>query len=270
MVPPHSCPWTRDLTPLCCTGSPPRKVNAVSVPGATPLVCFIFSTLLDSKLQVLKDWPLCRFAPFSGEQLPCHAVSSVLCPRKTVPCLHNAQNVCCSTAKSIDQISHPLRTPLSTANERLFAGTCGVFCPWRGNIPSSKCIPGGGMFSTMQLRRSLHHFVQEPQLCSSKSLTLPKFQSLSSTHYLQKPCDTQFLPVGGTDRFPPYVDPVPYCLNYSFSPFSLCGKGPIPSMVWPFFSTSIHFYISHTCHTVSLPPRKSFFQSSELFSGCSK
>lgn len=93
----------------------------------------------DSKLHILKDQVLCRLGPSFRASL--HAVSDFLCPRQTVPCLCGPRNLCCNTVKSNKQIFCSLSTHPSPANERLFAGTCWVFCPWGGNIPSFKCTP---------------------------------------------------------------------------------------------------------------------------------
>ena len=40
------------------------------------------------------------------------------------------------------KVVFPLGAPLSPTVERAFAGTFRVFCPWGGNIPSSKSTPG--------------------------------------------------------------------------------------------------------------------------------
>lgn len=167
------------------------------------------------------------------------AVCGVLCPRKTVPRLHSARNLWCSTEKSSNQVFHPLHMPLSPANQRTLAVTCRVFCFWRSNIPSSKCTPRRGVFSPSAIQEipiplcvflRQHPPPQEHllQLLSFESHILPKPQSLSYTCSLQKVCDIQYpsFPSPSSRDFFFLCEPD----NALFQPLSLSLSLPFLSM----------------------------------------
>lgn len=92
----------------------------------------------DLKLQILKDPedmdPLCSLG---GE--PHCAVSAAVSSQKS-SC--TAAQLLRVYDESSDQVICFLYTFLSLADECPFNGTDQVFCPWRCNIPSSKCAPG--------------------------------------------------------------------------------------------------------------------------------
>ena len=117
-----------------------RKPSQPNSPGHPALLCFRFGSWLGFKPPNLKG------AATSGLEV-CSALTSAFCPRKIVPHLHSVWNRWHVPVKSTDQVINALVFPLSPADERSFAGTCRVFCPWKGNIPSSKRTAGRGMMS---------------------------------------------------------------------------------------------------------------------------
>lgn len=164
---------------------------------------FFFGAWLRFKTSNVKDPALSRPDPCPGVE-PLHALSDVPCHRKTVLHLCVAWNPCCSTVKISKQVIYHLCLPLFPADKSPFAAAFRVFCPWKGKIFSSKCTSGWGMLSPSATK------VIPTQCCgtpgpvpsfspgvddiahSGESCPLPKPQSLSSIHYLQKTYGTQY------------------------------------------------------------------------------
>ena len=125
ILPPHFLIHGQAISHLCCSGRPHRIVRAVSMPGATVLLCFIFGIWLGFKTWNFNG-PSILFSPSGVETV--HNVSDVLCPKKIVLCLHYAWNLWYSTVESINQVIYPLWMPLLLANERSFLSPR-ITCP---------------------------------------------------------------------------------------------------------------------------------------------
>lgn len=203
MVPPYSLPQPGDLTPFAFQQplTEQQGQSAHTVPQLSCVVSLVNGW--DSKLQTLKTQHQAYLTPCFGVEL-LRAVSDDPCPRKPVPHLHVAWNLCCSTVKSSSQVIYHLCLPLSPANKSPFAAPCRVFCPWKGKIFSSKCTPGWRMLSPSATKEIPTQCCGNPgpvfsfspgvhaTAHSRESCPFFKPQSLSSTWYWQKTCGTQY------------------------------------------------------------------------------
>lgn len=140
----------------------------------------------DSKLYILKDPAPPRSASFSEVGPPDHAVSSVLCPKKTVhTCV--VHGICHSIAKSSNQVIYPLCASVSCQGKGHLLVSAGIFVLEEAIYPLPKVLQEGECSLPVQPRRSLHHYVDfvasAPLLprnaCHSSSLTkVMHFQNL--------------------------------------------------------------------------------------------
>lgn len=211
-----------------------RIMRVFNTPSATVLLCFIFDPALGFKTPNLKV-----LAPQGSPLLQWRVLLPffwVLCPRKTVPCLSGVQNLCCGTAKSNTPIIYAMCVPLSPANEGSFGGACRVFVHKEAlyHLPnvlpegecSLQCNPGDPytILCTPGPASSFSPGVlTTPPL--SKSLALPKPQTLSSTIICKNPVilSTPYSSVHGPERFSTCVNPSPHFHNsflflFLFSP----------------------------------------------------
>ena len=100
--------------------------------------------ITDSKLQIIKDPAKHGPTPPSWRRaLQCCAWHRAVLEKP----LHSCTGTWSLQVKSCDQVICPLLVPLYPAVEWPLKGASWVFCPWRGNIPSSKSTPGKGMLS---------------------------------------------------------------------------------------------------------------------------
>ena len=209
-----------------CSESPQRKVNNLSSPLMfqasirslpPPSLCPWLSAFLvpqlpcvlslayswDSKLQIFKEtgraWttPLLQRRVFPMCLVPFN-------PRKAVPWPCRCLEFMVKHSKKQWPVICPLHAPLSLANEWPLNGAHWVFCPLRGNIPSSKCTLGRGTFSPSVTQGTPIPCYLFPGLCPPFPLQhchsgpaqlqwMPWTSNTSEFElcYLQK-CDSQF------------------------------------------------------------------------------
>ena len=167
---------------------------------------------------------------------------------------------------------------LSLANERPFAGTYIVFCPWTGNIPFSKSTPRRRMFfpsvpgdphtmlCTLKPAPSLSPGVHTTALLQSRRLPKPEyeFQMLfetkqnktkqNKTKQNKTPVtrSTSLSAVRDLERFSSCMNLMPHSLNSSLSHFCLSVDRFPPSLQHCRFSL-LQFISTHPAPVILSP-----------------
>ena len=153
------------------------------------------------------------------------------------------QNLYWCTGKSSNKVICLLGPSLSSASKRPFAGAYRIFCPWKGNIPSSESIPGMGNVLSQCAPRDPYTTLctQEPAPSFSLVALLWRMSHTSKTSefelqmlFAKNPAilSTSLSSVCGLQRFSSCMNPTPHSFNPSFFLSLLCLHRNVPCPPW--------------------------------------